>query len=124
VATAPAAGTKGCGGGASLTLDKTSFAPGESIIVHFSGGPANPKDWVGVYPRTDSPHSGSTLWKYCAGDTHTALATGVSSGSVTLDATSVNTASAWPLASGTSWTAYYLLNDGYTSIASIEFDVH
>jgi phospholipase C len=123
VPAAPAAGTKGCGGNASVTLDKTSFASGESIVVHFSGGPGNPKDWIGVYPRTDTPHAGSSLYDYCATDTHTATTQSVTSGTVTLDANSVNQAT-WPLAAGSSWTAYYLVNDGYDSIASVQFDIH
>jgi phospholipase C len=122
IPTAPAAGTHGCGG--SIWLDKASFAPGESIVVHFDGGPANGKDWIGVYPRGESPHSGSTAWKYGASDTHTAPSQGVASGTVTLDATSVNNASAWPMAAGSSWTAYFLVNDGYTSLASVPFDIH
>ena len=123
VPAAPAAGTKGCGGGATLTVDKTSFAAGEAITVHFAGGPANPKDWIALYPRTAPVMSGSTLWQYCASGTHTAPATGVASGSVTLDATSANNAS-WPLAAGSSWTIYYLPNDGYSAIASVQVDVH
>jgi phospholipase C len=128
VAAAPATGTKGCGGSnASLTLDKTSFASGETITLHFAGGPGNPKDWIAVYPRTDTPHSGSTLWNYCATNTHTATAATVTSGTVTLDANSANSTnnvSNWPLAAGSSWTAYYLVNDGYTSVASVQFDIH
>jgi phospholipase C len=124
VAAAPAAGTKGCGGGATVTLDKTSFASGEAITVHFAGGPANPKDWIALYPRNAVVMSGSTAWKYCASDTHTAPATGVASGSIVLDASSVNNASSWPLAAGSSWTVYYLVNDGYSAIASVQLDVH
>src|SRR5581483_8628423 len=116
---APAAGTGGCAGPI-LTLSKTSFAPGESIVVTFANGPGNPKDWIAVYPKGVTPHSGSTIWSYVGGG-HTASA-GLTQGTVTLDATSVNQASSWPLAVG-SWTAFYLVNDGYSSIASIEFDV-
>ena len=124
IAPAPAPGTKSCGGGATITLDKTSFASGESIAVHFAGGPGNPKDWIAVYPRTVTPVSGSTLWSYCATGTHTATAAAVTSGTVTLDANSAGSASSWPLAAGSSWTAYYLVNDGYTSVASVQFDIH
>jgi phospholipase C len=124
IAAAPASGTGGCGGAAAITLDKTSFASGETITVHFTGGPGNPKDWIAVYPRTAAVQQGSTLWNYCASNTHTAPAQGVTSGTVTLDANSVNNAGAWPLAAGSSWTAYYLVNDGYTSIASVQFDIH
>jgi phospholipase C len=121
---APAAGTGGCGGGGTLTLDKTSYASGETITATFSGGPGNPKDWIAVYPRTATPSPGSTLWNYCATNTHTATATGVTSGTVTLSASSANNASSWPLPAGSQWTAYYLVNDGYTSIASVQFDIH
>jgi len=119
VPTAPAAVTKGCGGGAFITLPKTSFASGEAITVTFGGGPGNAKDWIAVYPRTDTPHSGSTLWAYCATNNHTATTQAVTMGTVTLDASSANNTTSWPLAAGTSWTAYYLVNDGYTSIASV-----
>jgi phospholipase C len=124
IPTAPATGTKGCGSGAFVTLPKTSFASGETITVTFGGGPGNAKDWIAVYPRTDTPHSGSTLWAYCATNNHTATSQTVTMGTVTLDANSANNANMWPLAAGTSWTAYYLVNDGYTSIASVEFDIH
>jgi phospholipase C len=119
IAAAPAAGTGGCAGPI-LTLSKTSFAPGESIVVNFANGPGNPKDWIGVYPKGVTPHSGSTIWSYVGGG-HTASA-GLMSGTVTLDASSVNQAASWPLAVG-SWTAFFLVNDGYSSIASVEFDV-
>lgn len=124
IPSAPAAGVKGCGGNASITLDKTTFASGESIVVHFSGGPGNAKDWIGVYPRNTTPATNSTAWDYCATGTHTATTATVTSGTATLDANSVNNATSWPLPAGSSWTAYYLVNDGYTSIASVQFDIH
>jgi phospholipase C len=123
VPTAPPAGKKGCGGGASISLDRTSFASGETITVHFDGGPANLKDWIAVYPRIDTPHSGSTLWEYCGNDSHTAPTKGLASGTVTLDARSVNKTTDWPLPPGSSWTAYYLIDDGYTAMASVQFDI-
>jgi phospholipase C len=124
VPAAPAAGTHGCGGAAFITLPKTSFASGEAITATFGGGPGNAKDWIAVYPRMQTPMSGSTAWEYCANSSHTAPTQGVTMGTVTLGASSVSNASAWPLAAGTSWTAYYLVNDGYTSVASVEFDIH
>jgi hypothetical protein len=48
----------------------------------------------------------------------------VASGSITLDASSAGSASSWPLAPGSSWTVYYLVNDGYSAIASVQLDVH
>jgi hypothetical protein len=116
VPAAPAAGTRGCGGNANLQLSKTSYAVGEPIVVNFSGGPGNPKDWIGVYPKGTAPHPGSTIWNYVDGS-HTAGA-GLSQGTVTLGTGS----GTWPLTVG-QWMAYFLVNDGYTPIASIEFDV-
>ncbi|MFI5300883.1 MAG: phospholipase C, partial [Polyangiales bacterium] len=123
IAAAPAAGTGGCGGAAKLTLDKTSFASGESIVLHFSGGPGGPKDWITVYPRTATPTGTTTLFDYCATGSHTLPTVGVTSGTVTLDATS-DPGGNWPLAGATSWTAYYMVNGTHTAIASVEFDVH
>jgi phospholipase C len=112
---APAAGTGGCKG-PTIALSKTSYAVGEAVVVSFTNGPGNAKDWIGVYPKGTSPHPGSTIWQYVNG-THTAT-TGVTQGTVQLGAGS----GTWPLTVG-QWMAYYLVNDGYTSIASVEFDV-
>jgi phospholipase C len=121
---APQPGAGGCGGSAAISVDKPTYNSGDTITVTFSGGPGNAKDWIAVYPRGTSPVSGSTLWNYCNSNTHTAGATGVTSGTVTLDVNSAGAAGNWPLKPGTSWTVYYLLNDGYTAIASVQFDVH
>jgi phospholipase C len=121
VPAAPAAGTGGCGGNANLTVSQTSYVKGDPIVFTFSGGLGNPKDWIGVYPRNVAPHSGSTIWGYVGGGGHTAT-TGVTAGTITLAAGSQNNAGDWPLPVG-QWTAYFLVNDGYTSIASVPFDV-
>jgi phospholipase C len=118
---APASGTGGCGGTASLSIAHPSSSTGDPLVFTFAGGPANPKDWIGVYPRNVAPHSGSTIWGYVGGGGHTAT-TGVAAGTITLAAGSENNAGDWPLPVG-SWTAYYLVNDGYTAIASVQFDV-
>jgi len=121
---APAAGSAGCGG-VTLTLDKTSFASNEPIVFHFSGGPGNELDQIAVYPRADNgPHQGPTLWDYCATDMQTGPAnhSGVKNGTVTIDQN--NNSANWPLDAGSSWTAFYLVENSYTSIASIEFDIH
>jgi hypothetical protein len=111
------------GGGPSICIDKSSFGVGEAIRVTFQGGPAKPKDWIAVYPAAccspDCP-SGSTLWKYCSTDTHDALATGVSQGSVTID--SNGNSNQWPLSAG-SWELLYLVDDGYQPIARLSFTV-
>jgi phospholipase C len=113
---APAAGTKGCYGNAIISVSKTSYSAGEPVVVSFSGGPGNPNDWIGVYPKGTTPHQGSTIWSYVGGS-QTAGA-GLKMGTVTLGSGS----GTWPLTVG-SWMAYYLVADGYTPIASVEFDV-
>lgn len=120
VPAAPAAGTGGCGGG-TLTLDKTSYSPGDPIVVTFAGGPGNARDWIGVYPKGVGPRPGSTIWGYVGGGGHTAT-TGVRQGTIELGAGSENDAGDWPLAKG-SFAVYYLENDGYAAIATAFFDV-
>ncbi len=111
---APAAGRGGCA--TRVTLDATAYAVGQPIVASFVGGTGNAKDWIGVYPRGVPPHPGSTIWAYIGGG-HTASAAPFD-GSVTLGAGS----GSWPLAAG-AWTAYYLVDDGYTYLASFDFDV-
>jgi hypothetical protein len=53
-----------------LTTDHFTCLPGEPITASFRGGPANPKDWVGVYPDGTEPGSvASTVWLYTDGTT-------------------------------------------------------
>jgi len=121
IPTAPAAGTQGCIPGGKLWLDKSTFAPGEDIVVHFSGGPGNPADWLGAYPLHDSIQMGSSFWGYVGGADHTATV-GNTSGTITLHAASAGT-TPWPLPAGSSWMLYFLVNDGYDPIASIRVDI-
>ena len=121
VPAAPAAGSGGCGG-ASLTVSKTSYDLGEPIVFTFAHGPGNPKDWIGVYALGDSPHASSIIWGYVGGNGHTASA-GRTDGTISLAAGSQNNAADWPLHTG-SWVAYFLVNDGYTPLASVQFDIH
>jgi phospholipase C len=116
---APAAGTGGCKA-PTLTLDKSSYAVGETIVASFAGGPATTRDWIGVYPRGTMPQSGSTIWVYLTGG-HTVPASGLGAGTVSLGVGSDGSAP-WPLAAG-NWTAYYLLDDGYSPVASFDFSV-
>lgn len=88
--------------------DKVTYAPGEAITLTFTNGPANPKDWVAIYPEGVIPGSvGSTLWRYV--DNTTGGTTGVANGSVTFGG---------GLASVGRYTAYLLMDDGYTILAS------
>jgi hypothetical protein len=121
VPAAPDSGKSGCVTGANVTLGKAFYAPGEPIVVNFKGGPANAKDWIALYPKGTLPHPTAPIWAYVGGG-HTP-STGLGAGTVTLDMSSLGTTGMWPLPSATAWTAYYLVNDGYNAIASIEVDI-
>jgi phospholipase C len=121
--TAPASGTGKCGN-VVLTTDKPNYAPGEPIVVTFKNAPGNqPKDRIALFPYTANgptpPGPGSILFQYVGG-THTPT-TAAANGSVTLDMSTVDQGP-WPLpVSG--YIAYYLLDGGYVSVASIDFNV-
>ncbi len=88
------------------------YVIGETIVTYFFDGPANPKDWVGIYPEEVVPGTvGSTRWFY------TDLAggnTGVARGTVPFGG-GLNAAGLWD--------AHLLLNDGYDIAASTQFRV-
>jgi phospholipase C len=120
----PAAGTGECDAPVALTVASPTFTVGESIVVSFTGAPGNdPKDWIGVYSYTadgPTPPDPGPLMKVYIGGSQTATTSPVS-GSVTLGASAAAGAT-WPLAAG-NYIAYYLLDDGYGSIASVDFNV-
>ena len=105
-------------GGQALTAQSVvtsleNYFPGQAISVSFNGGPGNPKDWIGVYPEGVTPGStGSTIWNYVNG-TRTAGA-GLREGSMTFGS-GLNLAGVW--------TAYLLVNDGYTVVTNVSFNV-
>jgi phospholipase C len=120
----PGAGTAGCDGSVVLTADKPVYHQNDPIVVSFTGAPGNDaKDWIGVYSYPASgptqPTPGSLLFMYVGG-AHTPT-TSPASGSVTLNSASLGKGP-WPLPVG-GYIAYYLLNDGYASVASIDFTV-
>lgn len=79
----------------------------------FRDGPANAKDWIGIYPKGVTPGStGSTRWSYVNG-TQTATS-GVASGSVTFAA---------GLSSSGTYDVHLLRDDGYAILASAVFSV-
>lgn len=87
--------------------DKPSYAPGEAISITFTNGPANAKDWIGVYPEGVLPGAASsTLWRYVDGTTSGKV--GVPNGTVTFGA---------GLTKAGRYTAYLLANDGYDILA-------
>lgn len=88
--------------------DKRSYQPAEPITLSFTNGPANPKDWVAIYPEGVVPGSqGSTRWIYVDGTQ--SGSTGLSSGAVTF---------ASGLTAPGRYVAYLLLDDAYDVLAS------
>jgi hypothetical protein len=61
------------------------------------------------------------IWGYVGGGGFTATS-GRTEGAITLAAGSENHAGDWPLHAGR-WVAWFLVNDGDTSVASVEFTV-
>jgi len=96
-----------------LQSDHDAYFPGEAIRISFQGGPGNRKDWVGVYPIDVEPGSvGSTIWQYVDGTQSGNQ--GFVEGTLTFPA-GLNLAG--------DWTAFFLLNDGYTKLATNQFRV-
>jgi hypothetical protein len=119
----PASGTGGCGG-VVLSVSAPNVKEGTTFTISFTGGPGNDnKDWIAIYPYPATgptpPHPGSLMWQFIGGS-HTAT-TSPAAGSVTINASAAGT-QAWPLPVG-SYIAYYLLNNGYTSVGSIDFNI-
>lgn len=97
----------------SVVTSHDSYVIGEDINIAFSGGPGNPKDWVGVYPVDAEPGPvPSTIWNYVNG-TQTSTV-GLTEGSLAFPG-GLNFAGPWK--------AYFLLNDGYTILAETAFQV-
>ena len=87
-----------------FSLDKASYGASEDVVAVWANGPGNAADWIGIYPRGVTPSSGSSAWLYVSGTTSASV--GAEEGSVTFAPSSLPGAG--------SWTAWYLLNDGYT----------
>ncbi len=88
--------------------DKKSYVPGEAISITFTNGPANSKDWIGVYPEGVTPGAvSSTIWSYVDGTEsgNAGLASGTIQFTSGLNATG-------------RYVAYLLSNDGYDVLAS------
>jgi len=94
-------------------VNKRVYAPGETIAITFTNGPANTKDWIGVYPVGEVPGSqGSTIWNYVDG---------TQTGSKPVSAGTISFTTG--LSKVGEWTAFLLENDGYTVLASENFKV-
>jgi hypothetical protein len=87
--------------------DHRNYSPGQSIVVGFTNGPANAKDWIAVNKAGQTPGPGtSVLWLYVDGTKGGAK--GLADGAVTF---------AGGLPAG-EYRAFLLENDGYTVLAS------
>jgi phospholipase C len=118
---APDSGSGGCGG-VIVTSAQANYTVGQTITISYKNGPGQyVKDWIGIYNYGQTPIAGSLAWEYVSSDTHTAGTTDPTSGSVTITSTSVNVAK-WPLPVG-QYIAYYLQDDGYTPLGSVDFNV-
>ena len=88
----------------SFSLDKAIYSDTEDISVSWENGPANATDWIGIYPRGITPISGSSGWLYVNGTQTSSV--GAAGGTVTFTPAG--------LPGVGEWTAWYLLEDGYT----------
>ena len=96
----------------SVSVGSEAYLSGETITIHFSNGPGNPKDWIAVYrPDMIPAKVPSLLWAFVNG---TQIAgEGLVSGSVSFAA---------GLPAG-EYVARYLENDGYNQLAEASFNV-
>ena len=88
-----------------VTCPKLHNQEGAHLSVSFQGGPGNPKDWIGVYPKGMIPQQGvneSLLWSYVSGSQ--SAGEGKASGAVEFK--NIN------LPDG-EYVVYFLKNDGY-----------
>jgi hypothetical protein len=114
-----------------LASEKPIYAPGDDILVTFTGGPGNKGDWIGLYAEGKTPEGGDNDphlkgWYYTNG----AQSTGTRApreGRVVLDGGSENSENAegdWPLTDG-DYDLYFICCDGYDVLAGpvgIEID--
>jgi len=88
-----------------ITINTPAVAPGATISFTLANGPANPTDWVGLYPTT-AADSAYLAWTYLNG-TRTAPASGSAGATLTLQA---------PLTSGT-YNVRWFAQNGFTRLA-------
>ncbi|HIL55080.1 MAG TPA: hypothetical protein EYG40_08585, partial [Verrucomicrobia bacterium] len=101
-----------------VSLDKTSYSNEEDIVVSWTNGPGNATDWIGIYHRGITPGPGSSAYLYVSG-TDTATV-GAVDGSVTFNPAEINLGGS----SIGDWTAWYLLEDGYTPATDgVDFEI-
>ena len=99
--------------GQEISTDYNIFDSGEEIIVTFSEGPGNPKDWVGVYKGEMVPGSvGSLAWFYVDG---------TKAGNEEIETGTIAFVGGM-IAEG-DYKAVFFENDGYTIFAETPFKV-
>ncbi len=99
--------------GQEVSTDYNTYDPGEEIIVTFSNGPGNPKDWVGLYKQDMvAGEAGSLAWFYVNG-TETS-GEGLTDGELTFPAGMTDEGY---------YEARFFENDGYTLLAKTTFAV-
>lgn len=89
---------------AEIYLEETEFAQNTPISVHFTGGPGNQADWIGLYKNTQTPGSASPSqdWAYVNGETN---------GTITFDG----------LPDKGLYYATFFENDGYTELTERQY---
>jgi hypothetical protein len=111
-------GARNVGSNGFLATDKSVYGPSEPIRVTFTDAPGdNGLDWIAIYKGGETPHYGSLAFRYIGGTgepgaapaSATVVVTGEGSGRVS-----------WPFPAG-EYAAWYLLDDGYTSLGSVNF---
>src|SRR4051812_39097426 len=97
-----------------LISDHSVYLTNEPIKVAFTNGPANSKDWIGIYHEGEIPGSGpsATAYLYVGGSSSAGAALG--KGEVTFSG---------GLATPGNYVAYFLEDDGYRVLASNAFTV-
>lgn len=113
-------GDRNVGPNGLLSTDKSTYGPSEPIRVTFEGAPGNNgADWIGIYQRGRTPNYGSLTFLYINGSGEIGEAA-PASGTVVFDASAVGTRITWPFPAG-DYTAWYLVNDLYSSLGSVDF---
>ena len=112
---------KAVGAKPELSTDKPSYAKGEPIVVSWDNAPANRWDWIGVYKASaaDPLVDYYLIWQYTGGAA-SGTVSGPPAGTLALDDTAWG--EPWPLPPG-KYKVYYLLADGYESVAAASFTV-
>jgi hypothetical protein len=96
-----------------VRANKRAYSPGETIAIALTNGPANPKDWIGIYLEGQAPGGPqATLWNYTDGTRNGTL--GANDGTLVFNE---------GLSTPGNYRAYFLENDGYTIFASDIFSI-